>query len=165
MQPTASQVLAVQDVGEIVNSLKSYLEAVILERNQLIENDIVVSATIGKNGGTISIPETGFELIIPKGAVSKNVKFTVTAMAGKSVAYDFQPHGMIFKQPLQFRQNSFYTVGWWNAGNGGYFKDPSQIDAFKGTAKKIDETIPLYWDQNWMVLDLWHFSGYLVSCA
>lgn len=164
-QPESSQLVTVQDVEKALSGLKALLETTILERTKLLDQDIVVSATIGKNGGKISIPQTGFELIVPKGAVTTNVKFTVIAMAGKSIAYDFEPHGMQFKKPLQFRQNALHTLGWWNAGSGGYFKDAGQVDAIKGKAKQIDETLPMRWEKNWMVLDLWHFSGYLVSCA
>ncbi|MEP7347057.1 MAG: hypothetical protein ABI877_17440, partial [Gemmatimonadaceae bacterium] len=104
-------------------------------------------------------------IVVPPGAVDSNVVFTVTAMAGSSVAYEFAPHGLTFKQPLQFRQNALRTL--WLPGlrvGGGYFKDASQVDT-KGKKGVVDETLPVTLNGLWLTFDIWHFSGYLVSCA
>ena len=152
------------DMASAIDAIKTYLSTTVLARSTELAASITVQQTIGSQGGTISIPATGFELVVPKGAVSKNTVFTVTALAGKSIAYEFGPHGMTFKKPLIFRQNSMYTTGWWNATSGGYFKSTDQVDTQGGKAK-VDETMPMVWDGFWMTLQINHFSGYLVSCA
>lgn len=149
---------------DIQKAFETLFSTTVLERTTALPTNITVSRTIGSEGGKIEIREAGFELIIPRGAVNKPVVFTATALAGKAIAYDFGPHGMTFKKPLLFRQNSFYTFGWWNANAGGYFKSSDQVDGTKAKAH-VDETLPLLWDKSWMMLNLHHFSGYLVSCA
>ena len=74
-------------------------------RSTPLATDISVSAVIGKQGGTITIPEAGLTLVVPPNAVSSDVKFTATALAGRAVAYDFQPHGTKFAVPLTFQQD------------------------------------------------------------
>lgn len=126
---------------------------------------VTVKAKIGVNGGVIRIPETGFELVVPAGAVDKDINFGVTAIPGSTVAYEFAPHGITFKAPLKFRQSVLATsIGWGQTVRGGYFTDASKIDA-KGRKATVAEQMPARIDGTWVVFDIWHFSGYLVSCA
>jgi hypothetical protein len=93
------------------------------------------------------------------------VTISVTAMAGKAIAYEFQPHGLTFKKPLRFKQHFMSTQGWWLSLGGGYFKSASQVDTQNNKAK-LDEEMPAVLQQDgWITFDIWHFSGYLVSCA
>ena len=155
---------AAAELTGLMDALKSYFNTTVLARPTELAADITVSKTIGSDGGTVSLPEMGLELVVPRGAVIKNTTFTVTALAGKATAYEFGPHGMNFKKPLIFRQNSMYTVGWWNAASGGYFKSRDQVDTQNSRAK-VDEAVPMTWDGSWMTFEINHFSGYLVSCA
>ena len=137
----------------------------VLGRAVPLRSHITVGAAIGPAGGTITIPETGFTLVVPKGAVRGVVKFSVTAMAGASVAYDFAPHGIKFKVPLQFRQSLTVTTALPGmALMGGYFKDKKQVDRDEMKAK-VDESISIRLESGSVVFNLWHFSGYLVSMA
>jgi len=137
----------------------------VLGRAVPLRSDITVGAAIGPAGGTITIPETGFTLVVPKGAVKGVVNFSVTAMAGASVAYDFAPHGIKFKMPLQFRQSLSVTTAFrGQALLGGYFKDKTQVDSDEKKAK-VDESTSTRRESGSVVFDLWHFSGYLVSMA
>lgn len=130
-----------------------------------LRKSITVTAHIGAEGGTIRIPQTGFELVVPPGAVAGATAFRVTALAGSVVAYEFAPHGIRFKAPLKFRQSVLYTnIGWGQAVGGGYFTDPARIDP-RGRKAQVAEQIPARIDGSWVVFDIWHFSGYLVSCA
>ena len=133
-----------------------------------LTRDIAVSAVIGKQGGTISIPEAGLTLVVPKGAVASDVKFTATALAGKLVAYDFQPHGTTFAVPLQFSQDLRKTslLGILTAPllDGAYFVDSSKLNQSSGTAfvsELRSATVNLL--QFRASFPINHFSGYLVS--
>lgn len=142
----------------------------VLERNQMLNKPLSVSENIGKNGGTIEIPELGFKLVIPQNALvppsrSKSVRITVTAPAGKSVAYTFEPHGLEFRSSIRFEQSLRYTSaasGSHPLLQGAYFTGevksntaevsefrPTDIDVLGG---KIKFTID-------------HFSGYLVAAG
>src|SRR5687767_1532962 len=68
----------------------------VLERKTPLSEDITVTATIDEKGGSLSIPAAGFHLTVPQGAVKSKTKFTVTAIKGSLVAYEFGPHGIRF---------------------------------------------------------------------
>jgi hypothetical protein len=57
------------------------------------------SATIGAEGGTLSIPNADFTLTVPAGALSAPTAITITAKRGVFVAYEMQPHGLRFAKP------------------------------------------------------------------
>jgi hypothetical protein len=133
-----------------------------------LSKDIAVSAVIGKQGGTIKIPEAGLTLVVPPGAVSSNVTFTATALAGRIVAYDFQPHGTKFAVPLQFTQDLRKTslVGILTAPliDGAYFTDRSKLNQAGGLAF-VSELRPAVTNllQFRTSFPIHHFSGYLIS--
>lgn len=143
----------------------SGLLVAVLGRALPLSSDVTVGAAIGPAGGTLTIPTTGFTLVVPRGAVTGVVMFSVTAMAGASVAYDFAPHGITFNVPLQFRQSLIGTTAL--PGQhfmGGYFKDKTQVDC-DGKQAKLDASSSTRLENGSVVFDLWHFSGYLVSMA
>jgi hypothetical protein len=51
-------------------------------------------------GGTLTIPETGFSITFPAGALSQDMQITIIALSGASVAYDMLPHGLRFSKPV-----------------------------------------------------------------
>jgi hypothetical protein len=65
----------------------------------------VVKQTIPPQGGVLKLPQSGLTLRFPAGAVTKPLTITVTALAGDLVAYDFQPHGTVFKTPVLVQQD------------------------------------------------------------
>jgi len=133
-----------------------------------LAKDISVSAVIGKNGGTIAIPEAGLTLVVPAGAVQSNTTFRATAIAGKMVAYEFEPHGTTFAVPLQFTQDLRKTslVGALTAPlmDGAYFTDRGKLYDAPGIAL-VSELKPAV--VNLLKLrvsfPIDHFSGYLIS--
>ena len=154
-------------VGGVVGTVNGLTGSIlnILGRVLPVSHDITVTKVIGRNGGTITIDATGLQLVVPPGAVDTNVVFSVTAMAGNSVAYKFEPHGLTFKQPLLLKQSVLHTL--WLPGlplGGGYFKDDAQVDT-QGKKAVVDERLPATLQGLWITIKLWHFSGYLVSCA
>jgi hypothetical protein len=64
---------------------------------------VSVSQTIGASGGTISIPETGFSMSFPAGAVAGPIKITVTS-DDKYVAYKMEPSGTRFAKDVTVTQ-------------------------------------------------------------
>jgi hypothetical protein len=137
-------------------------------RSTPLAKDITVSAVIGNQGGTITIPEAGLTLVVPRNAVGSNVKFTATALAGRVVAYDFQPHGTKFAVPIQFTQDLRKTslVGMLTGPvlDGAYFADRNQISQQTGVAL-ASEILPAAVDllRFRVSFGIKHFSGYLVS--
>lgn len=133
-----------------------------------LAKDIAVSTVIGSKGGTLTIPEAGLTLVVPAGAVSSDVTFTATALAGKLVAYDFEPHGTKFAVPLQFNQDLRKTnlLATLTAPliDGAYFADNSRLNQASGTAfvsELRSATVNLLQFRASFPID--HFSGYLIS--
>jgi hypothetical protein len=85
---------------------------------------------------------------------------TMTVLAGKIVAYEFEPHGTVFLKPLSLFIETAETKG--TPLFGGYFKSKSQVNAEKGEVH-IDEVLSTSKKGNVLQLNLWHFSGYMVS--
>ena len=137
-------------------------------RSTPLATDISVSAVIGKQGGTITIPEAGLTLVVPPNAVSSDVKFTATALAGRAVAYDFQPHGTKFAVPLRFQQDlrktSLLPTLTAPLLDGAYFADKNQINRQTGLGF-VNEIVPATVDllRFHVGFPIDHFSGYLVS--
>lgn len=139
-----------------------------LTRATPLATDISVSAVIDKKGGTLSIPEAGLTLVVPPGAVSSRTTFVATALAGKLVAYEFEPHGTTFAVPLQFSQDLKKTslLGVLSAPllQGAYFPSSSLLDQ-KYERALVTEVIPATTDllRGRVGFPIKHFSGYLVS--
>jgi len=129
--------------------------------------DISRSATIGPDGGSIQIPETGFRLDIPKNALSSPTLITVTAVQGAAVAYEFEPHGIALNKRLVVTQQLGLTsivsglLG--TSFRGAYFtsRDDLHLD---GTAlvHELEPTSTDYLSQS-VQFSIGHFSGYLVG--
>jgi hypothetical protein len=51
-------------------------------------------------GGTLTIPEAGFTISFPAGALNQDIQITIIALSGASVAYDMFPHGLRFNKPV-----------------------------------------------------------------
>ena len=131
-----------------------------------LSSDISVTAVIGEKGGTIRIKETGFSIHFPKKAVDKEITVTVTAKAGNVLAYEFQPHGIEFNQPVKIiqRLSGVHDSSPLGAIFLGYYPDPGTLDNVLGTAL-ITEAIPaeVSADDGLIRTTISHFSGYLVA--
>jgi hypothetical protein len=125
------------------------------------------SAVIGPAGGSVSIPN-GVRLIVPKGAVTTNVTFSVTRLPGNIVAYDFQPHGTTFAQPLTIQQptlgTNLFKLPAITGIQGAYFLGTSALDQTSGTAS-VAEFEPTFVtaDRAWITFTVKHFSGYVIA--
>ena len=54
-----------------------------------LEQELSASAVIGPEGGTLQLPEAGLRVTVPKNAVGTDVTFTVKALPGAMLAYEF----------------------------------------------------------------------------
>ena len=154
-------------ISDLTGLVGKLLQVDVLQRKSSAPANLVVSKTIGRAGGTIEIPQTGFKFVVPAHALDSNVTITVTAVAGKQVAYEFAPHGLKFKRPASFQQNLSHTnahLGLNLGLKGAYFQDLSQLNPKSGTAL-INELIKTLSIGGWLTFPVDHFSGYLVSCA
>lgn len=133
-----------------------------------LEQDIAVSAVIGPDGGTISIPDAGLTLVVPPGAVTSSTNFTATALAGRLVAYEFEPRGTKFPVSLRFTQDlqkvSLLGVVTAPVLDGAYFTDITKLNQNLGRAA-VSEILPATVDllRLRVGFPINHFSGYLIS--
>ncbi len=68
------------------------------------KSQVKVSQRVDQSGGRIAIPETGFTMDIPAGALSSPLTITVTADE-KYVAYKMEPTGTQFKKDVTITQS------------------------------------------------------------
>jgi hypothetical protein len=138
-----------------------------LQRSTPLAADIVVRKSIGVDGGTITIPEAGLTVVVPRYAVSQPTDFTVTAIAGRAVAYEFTPEGARFARKLKVTQ-SLRGTEWLGLPllnfRAVYFKDRDQVDPINSLIQ-VDEVLPLALDllRLQVSFDVEHFSGYGIS--
>ena len=122
---------------------------------------------IGSEGGSFAIPEAGLRVVVPRGAVTVSTDFSATAIAGRAVAYEFEPHGTAFARPLQVTQELRGTA-WVGLPllnfRAAYFKEREQLDPLTSLLQ-ADELLPLSVDLLRLQLrfNVEHFSGYAVS--
>ena len=141
---------------------------VVVQRAQALPSDITQTKLIGSWGGQISIPAAGVTLIVPAGAVDYPTPITMTALAGRAVAYEFGPNGMTFKKPLTIKQDLRVTsvdprLLSKLKFNGGYFK--SRGDLLSGLLGIIYELLDATTsaDGTTVQFNVKHFSGYLIA--
>jgi hypothetical protein len=142
---------------------------VVLQRATPLPANITTTKIIGSGGGTLSVPEAGLTVTVPAGAVSYPTAFTVTALAGRPVAYEFGPHGAKFAKPLTMTQD--LRVTYLNEASlrymhfhAGYFSSQTNLIDFLLRAV-VSELLPATVSADDMVVrfNVSHFSGYLVA--
>jgi hypothetical protein len=125
---------------------------------------VTASATIGPLGGVLALPGAGLTVVVPPLAVTKPTKMSVTAVAGSTVAYEFEPHGIKFTVPLVATQSLKGTQA--QSGGSinplslfaGYFPDSKQITS---VSELLDLNVNVLGQTS--VLTIWHFSGYIIA--
>jgi len=167
LRPTAPAAsLSTKPIGNLTSALH-VASAKVIRRTSPLQRPITVSKTIGWDGGTLSIPEAGVTVTVPRGALDTSTVITMTARAGAPVAYDFSPHGLTFHQPLTLTQSLNGT----NAGpldlaylQLAYYTDPSLVgDATAVVSELIDGVLGIV---DWSFsAPIRHFSGYILTCG
>jgi hypothetical protein len=95
---TAPQAPAADRISQIDAENQNLLGGILgiliapVQRNTALANDVTWSFTAGSAGAISSNSSVGLTVTIPRGALSQNVRITVTALKGKPVAYRFEPH-------------------------------------------------------------------------
>lgn len=120
---------------------------------------------MGPNGGVIDLPAAGLRITVPKGALLSTVEIRVKTTDDEDIAYEFEPHGLVFLKPLVFSQDLKNTPldGIKNIGSlrGAYFRDVTQL--IPGVGAVVNEVIATRLEKNRLEFDIWHFSGYMMS--
>ncbi len=137
-----------------------------LTRKAPLRQDVSASALIGAAGGTLSLPQAGFTLVVPAGAVGVPTAFSVTALAGAEVAYEFEPHGTVFLRPLAAMQELRGTRHTLLQAplKAGYFPDRATL-SISGVGTMVSEQIAGLVDlrHSSFTWPIQHFSGYIVA--
>jgi hypothetical protein len=132
------------------------------------------SWTIRSNRGDVMHwPEMGLTVVVPPKAFSAaEMTFTITALPGDVIAYDFGPDGSRFNVPLTVVQSLKETnfeklsakLGRDAQLRGAYFRNAAQVDDASNSAL-VDEFLPAELGfHGWFVsFQVTHFSGYMVS--
>lgn len=166
------QALLGLDLGgvPILGGLLSPDTVAVLQRLQPLPAGVTTTQIVGSAGGVLRLPAAGLTVSIPAGALTLPTPITVTAVAGRPVAYEFGPHGMQFAKPVTLIQDLNGTA----VGSsvllqhvtltGGYYK--SQADLISNLLRAIvSELLPATTDTSSLSVrfDVKHFSGYLVG--
>jgi len=134
--------------------------------------DQSVSATVGPEGATLSLPGADFSMTIPAGALSAPTAITVVSRGGAFVVYDMLPHGLQFARPVTASQGLSTTASYGTAaGNGvrtAYLSQAKEQVGFDGAVSPAEleaATTYFYGDQPVAETHLWtlnHFSRYIL---
>jgi hypothetical protein len=130
-----------------------------------LKHDVTATALIGSEGGVLTLPASGLRLVVPAGAVSEPTEFRATAIAGKVVAYDFEPAGSTFSVPLRLEQDPA-LVNLKHVDRAkvkvGYIPSRGDVDQANAVAD-VAELIPVTWSSASITGLVWHFSGYIIG--
>jgi hypothetical protein len=136
-----------------------------VERVTPLASDVVWTFTAGPNGAVSSNPAVGLTITVPYGALSSTQTITVTALAGKPIAYKFEPH-LEFNRKVYLTQNlNGTTAGLLSSLNGAHFAtDRLELDS-RGLAN-VTEVVPgllsgLF--TRTFTFGVSHFSGWLLA--
>jgi hypothetical protein len=140
----------------------------LLKRTEDLPGALSATGVIGPNGGQLRIHKAGIRVDFPRGAVDTETRITVTAVPGRVVAYRFEPHGLVFAQPVTVTQSLRGTAAWRNPSlaaelQGSYF-ERLFVDTSHSFAKS-SERRPGKLKEFGRALEftIEHFSGYMVS--
>jgi hypothetical protein len=165
--PSVTSPTSTRSPGASRQLLSSPAAVSVVTRNVPLAESQSTSAVIGIFGGRLSLPGTGLTVVVPPFAVTTPTTITVTAVAGREVAYEFEPHGTQFLVPLRVTQSlSGTSVS--NAGlttlSAGYFQSIADLDQSNGTAlvsELLGTSVSLW--SNSASFSISHFSGYLIG--
>lgn len=131
-----------------------------------------VSAVIGAEGGTLSLPGADFSMTIPAGALMEPTAITIVAKGGPHVVYDMFPHGLKFLQPVTAVQGLSTTAIYRTPGaklvRSAYLpegKEQIRRDDFASPSELLRAKTYFYGDQPIAESQEWilnHFSRYIL---
>jgi hypothetical protein len=140
-----------------------------LNRTTALAAPVRASFVVPRAGGRYTVPGTGLTLTVPANAfTASSMTITVTALAGRPVAYEFEPHGTTFAAALTLTQATAGTTyaGLANKGavEAGYFASSSQVDVSTSAAQVTElRSVRADATQGSLTFPVTHFSGYMMS--
>ena len=134
--------------------------------------DQSVSAVVGPDGATLSLPGADFSMTIPAGALDVPTPITIIARGGLFVVYDMLPHGLQFARSVTAVQGLSTTASYGtSAGNGvrsAYLSPTNEQIGVDGSASPVEveaATTYFYGAQPIAQTQVWilnHFSRYIL---
>jgi hypothetical protein len=134
--------------------------------------DQTVSAVVGPDGATLSLPGADFSMNIPAGALSTPTAITIVSRAGSYVVYDMLPHGLRFAVPLTATQGLSTVAGYGTSASdnirSAYLSPANEQVAIDGSVSPVEleaATTYYYGAQPVAETHLWsvnHFSRYIL---
>ena len=164
--PTAAEPEATEPEYGLLGSLTGGLlgsdddrEVTVLRRTVPLEEDEVVSEVIGRWGGVIHLPRAGLTVVVPRYALERDTRITVTAPAGDLVGYHFAPHGLEFDRDVTLTQNLLGTegLGLLSGLSVAYFEGE-----LEPTVTAL-ESLSIWLLRLLGVFQIEHFSGYVIA--
>jgi len=162
-------------LGGVIGTVSKLLNIVVtlVERPTALSQDIAWSFDAGPGGAISANRQAGLSIAIPPGALSQNVRITVTVKAGKVYNYQFAPEGLQFALPVVVTQdvsdNSLIgsllggLLGSSKSVKGAYYSAPTlQYDPKTGSAT-VNELEPTVVGGGLLSFQIRHFSGYVVA--
>ena len=143
-----------------------------LTRNRPLDHDVSATATIGPDGGSITIDAAGATIVFPAGALDSPRQIKMTAKAGAAVAYEFCPHGITFAVPVVVQQDLTFTrasvsnfrtlqAGYYRQSLDAIFVDPANAIVKVSELRGID--LDRASSPRFGTFYISHFSGYIMS--
>jgi hypothetical protein len=153
-------------LGGLLGTVTGLLSVRPIQRTTPLAAPITVVATIGAEGGYLSIPAAGVSVVVPAGALSSPTAITMTARAGSAIAYDFEPHGIVFAKPLVFTQSLRGTTASLLSGSLklAYYSDPSLLSGATALVSELISGVGGVLTGTFSA-PIRHFSGYLLACG
>jgi hypothetical protein len=134
--------------------------------------DQTVSAVVGPDGATLSLPGADFSMNIPAGAISTPTAITIVSRGGSYVVYDMLPHGLRFAVPVTAVQGLSTVAGYRTSASNNirsaYLSQANQQVAVDGSVSPVElEAASTYYygatpvaeKHSWIVN---HFSRYIL---
>ncbi len=131
-----------------------------------------VSAIIGPDGGTLSVPGSDFSMNIPSGALAAPTTITIIAEGGPHVSHEMLPHGLRFLKPVTAVQGlentAIYGTSGGNAIRTAYLPEGRDNIDVDGTASPTElqaASTYFYGAEPVAATQVWtinHFSRYIL---
>jgi hypothetical protein len=164
-------VATMQRTGAVASQRESHSsQGDVLKRAGRIAEGLARSATIGPDGGFLVLREAGLLVVVPRGALSETTVITATALDGKSIVYDFQPHGLTFATPIfvvQTVSNTELAHKKKRPDVWGAYLDHGTDDLLADGSGLFAEIFPAYYSGTGntalLIFTTTHFSGYAMG--
>lgn len=132
------------------------------ERAAPLDAPVTWSFAVGPGGAVSRNDEVGLTIVIPAGAVDAEQTITVTALAGASLAYRFEPH-MSFAADVQLIQDIARMRGLSQQLSGAHFEgDVPQVTNGKVKVDEISAAVTSLLNGT-VTISVGHFSGWIVT--